>query len=490
MSPLASVLVVGGGPAGSVAATLLAREGMRVRLVERERFPRYHIGESLTPSCRSVLELLGLADRLDAGGFQIKRGGVFRWGRENWVVDWEKLFGPHVRSWQVDRDSFDQLLLNHARDNGVQVSEQVTARSVAFSGQRPTAVSCVRDGEAAPFVLDNFDYLVDASGRNGLLNAQHFRNRRRHEVFRNVAVWGYWRGGRTLPETPLGGLNAISAKDGWYWVVPLVEDRVSVGFVTHKDCFAERRARADSVKDLLVEAIGESEAMREVVAGAEFEGPVRVETDYSYVADRFSGPGYVVIGDAACFLDPLLATGVHLALYSALVAAASIASSVRGEVSETEALEFFEFSYRRGYARLLALVTTMYERHRGGESYFWTAQRLVGDHAPAGEDRVDSGASFGEIIAGLSDLREAADPSTRVLTARLVDEARAAQQRHMAAMRGADSADGTGGAGRPDFHPLMDMPVDGNAPNGLYLITEPRLGLRRATTCESVTGSR
>src|SRR5690349_21524376 len=132
------VLVVGGGPAGSTAATAMAQAGLDVRLIEGARFPRYHIGESLTPSCRAVLEAIGVAHKVDEHGFVIKHGGAFRWDDDKWVFDWGKQVG--ARSWQVDRSEFDALLLDHARENGVAVTTRVTASSVRFEGARPVAV--------------------------------------------------------------------------------------------------------------------------------------------------------------------------------------------------------------------------------------------------------------------------------------------------------------------------------------------------------------
>jgi flavin-dependent dehydrogenase len=175
MTGQTKVLVVGGGPAGSVAATAIAQAGLDVRLIEGATFPRYHIGESLTPSCRAVLEAIGIADTLDHHGFTIKYGGAFRWNDESWVFDWGKQVG--VNSWQVDRSEFDALLLQHARDNGVRVTTGVTAKEVRFAEGRPSVVEC-RPADGEPYLIDDFDFLIDATGRNGLLSAQHFGNRR------------------------------------------------------------------------------------------------------------------------------------------------------------------------------------------------------------------------------------------------------------------------------------------------------------------------
>ncbi|MFF8848214.1 NAD(P)/FAD-dependent oxidoreductase [Streptomyces sp. NPDC015127] len=464
MTTQKTVLVVGGGPAGSTAATLLAQAGMRVRLLERHTFPRYHIGESLTPSCRTVLGLSGAQQKVEAHAFQIKRGAEYQWGLDNWIVDWERQFGPEVHTWQVDRAQFDQLLLEHAREQGVEVVENATARAVRFDDERPAAVDWIRGGQAGGgSTASGFDYLIDASGRTGLLSAQHYHNRRQHEIFKNVATWGYWRIGDTLPATPEGGLNCISTPTGWYWVIPL-GDRTSVGFVTHRDHFQKRRPEYASVEEMYLAFVRESGTVRGLVEGAEFLGPARVEQDYSYVADRFCGPGHFLIGDAAAFLDPLLGTGVHLALYSALLSAACITAVADGQATETEALGFYEYSYRRAYTRLLALVSGMYDRYRGKEDYFWLAQRLVGEKTRY----TQSNEAFGEILTGLVDLREAANTDSRILTRQLLDEAEQAQ-------RAATQAS----PDRPDFTPLMGMPTDAHTSDGLSLVTAPRLGLRR-----------
>ena len=157
---VSKVLVVGGGPAGAVTAALLAQQGIRVLLIENQEFPRYHIGESLAPSVRFVLDLAGARDKVDAAGFTSKRGGVYRWGDEEWIIDWPKIFGPEVVSWQVSRPEFDQILLGHARDEGAEVRHRVAARKVIFDGERPVAVEAVDNATGRTEMIEKYFEVV------------------------------------------------------------------------------------------------------------------------------------------------------------------------------------------------------------------------------------------------------------------------------------------------------------------------------------------
>ncbi|MEU6329030.1 NAD(P)/FAD-dependent oxidoreductase [Streptomyces sp. NPDC047049] len=461
------VLVIGGGPGGSTAAALLARNGVDVLLLERERFPRYHIGESLASSCRVVLGLSGVVDKIDAQGYPAKRGALLRWGaEEDWTIDWSELFGTNVSSWQVERDHFDKILLDHAAGQGADVREGATVKRVVFDGARACAVEWTDPAQGGRIVRTQCDYVIDASGRAGVLSAQHFRNRSPHEIFRNVAIWGYWKGGKTLPNTPAGGIDVISHPEGWYWVIPLRGGVHSVGFVTHQKSFLEKRPKYGTSREMLLSVVDESPTVRDLMAGAEFTEPVRVEQDFSYVADRFCGPGFFEVGDAACFLDPLLSTGVHLALYSAMLASASILATLRGEVTETEATAFYETLYRNAYARLLVLVSGVYEQYEGKDSYFWLAQRMVREKERLTGDR--SNAAFVEIVAGLSDLRDAGGTDGTGAMTELIEEAERAQRR-------VDADE----AGPSNLAPLRIDPSDlHDAASGLYLVTKP-LGIGR-----------
>jgi flavin-dependent dehydrogenase len=479
MRQYASVVVIGGGPAGSTAAALLARAGIDVVLLERDQFPRYHIGESLLLSCPEVLELSGARARVDAAGFTDKFGGLFRWGdEEDWVVDWFDIYGPGKQGWQVDRGQFDKVLLDNARAQGVEVHEGAQVHEVVFDKGRPIAVRWSTRTDTTRRLSVECDHVIDASGRAGVLSARHFRNREHHKIFRNVAVWAYWRGGDTLPGTPKGGLNSISAPHGWYWLIPLSDGRKSAGFVTHQDNFRRRRTEFSSTDTMVQALMSESDTVSSLLRGADFIPPARVEQDYSYAADRFCGPGYFLSGDAACFLDPLLATGVHLAMYSALVASACIVAQHDGTVSENEALDFYEYCYRRSYARLLTLVSAMYEQYRGKRTYFWTAHRLTRGDTGQPSDTAFA-RDFADLSTGLGDLIEATGTDHRqVMTAKLITEAHRTQAQALALGRSPSSVP-------LDFSVAYWDPHGTQEPSeGLVLVTSPRLGLAKSPTAD------
>jgi flavin-dependent dehydrogenase len=312
--------------------------------------------------------------------------------------------------------------LRNAARQGAEVIEGAVVRQVLFDGDRAVAAEWTRRGEIA-IQTARFDVVIDASGRNGVLASGHFDMRRQHEVFQNVAIWSYWDGARLLPGSPEGAINVVSTPDGWWWHIPLGDGRYSVGKVMHKRRFLQARGEHDSLEALYAAELRRSEAMLEVTRGARQAAPVKVEQDYSYVADRFCGPGYMLIGDAACFLDPLLSTGVHLAQYSGMIAAAAIVSSARGDVTETEGWSFFEYVYRRAYTRLLVLVSRMYQTYKGKDDYFWSTQKLV--HASTHHHEPIR--NFTDISTGLTDLHEAVDTDVRVLNSALMEAAQAEQ---------------------------------------------------------------
>ena len=405
MNRSTQVLVIGGGPAGSTAATFLAQEGFDVTLVERDVFPRYHIGESLLPSCLEILELTGAREKIEAYGFQRKGGGYFAWGKDAWVLDFAPLRYPY--SFQVVRSQFDHLLLEHAKSQGVKVFEGTEIRSLSFDGDRPRSATWSQVVGGSDTGEISFDYLIDASGRAGVIAMHYLKNRHYHNAFQNVAMWGYWSGAGRMSFAPDGAIANGAVPDGWLWGIPLHDGTMSVGLVLHKTTFKEMRQQLDSLEQIYLNSIDSCPLIADLVKSGKLVTNVRTEQDYSYISGSLTGPGYFLIGDAACFIDPLLSTGVHLATHSAMLCAASVESILRGDVAEQQAMAFFEQSYRQTYLRLMVIVSGMYQQYDGKETYFWQAQQLTN------HDYDDSSAMMQAwlyVVSGMEDVKDRGKP--------------------------------------------------------------------------------
>jgi flavin-dependent dehydrogenase len=471
MNSSTQVLVIGGGPAGSTTATLLAREGFDVTLVEREVFPRYHIGESLLPSCLEILDMTGAREKIEAYGFQRKGGGYFSWGTDSWILDFAPLRYPY--SFQVVRSEFDQLLLEHAKSQGVKVCEGTEIRSLSFEGDRPRSATWSQVVGGSDTGQISFDYLVDASGRAGVIAMHYLKNRRYHNAFQNVAMWGYWTGAGRMSFAPEGAIANGAVPDGWLWGIPLHDGTMSVGLVLHKTTFKEKRQQFDSLEQLYFEAIDSCPLLADLVKPGKLVTNMRTEQDYSYIADGLTGPGYFLVGDAACFIDPLLSTGVHLATHSAMLCAASLASALRGEVTEQQALAFFERSYRQTYLRLMAIVSGMYQQYDGKEAYFWQAQQLT--H----HDYNDSDAMMEAwlyVVSGMEDVKDRGKPRRELEVAGPVEAYTQPLEVNDRAMALYNLYNKVffGTAMSPD-----------RASEGLFVRTKPRLGLALAEQAEA-----
>jgi flavin-dependent dehydrogenase len=184
-------LVIGGGPAGSTTATLLARNGIDVTLLESSRFPRYHIGESLLPSILPIMDLLGAREKMDKHGYVHKSGAYLEWGQESWPLNFGELAGSRTYAFQVIRSEFDHMLLQHSAEQGARVFEGVEVRNIHFDGDRPVRANYLIKGEnggGGEMGEVCFDYLIDASGRNGVMSNHYLHNRRFHDVFKNIAI--------------------------------------------------------------------------------------------------------------------------------------------------------------------------------------------------------------------------------------------------------------------------------------------------------------
>ena len=379
------VVVVGGGPGGSTTAGLLAKSGHAVLLLEKETFPRYQIGESLLPATiHGVCELLGVADAVHAAGFVKKNGGTFRWGKNE--EPWTFGFGTarvnqeldFSFAYQVERAKFDALLLDRARELGVEVVERATVDDVVTEGDRVVGVRWRARGDEQPRVA-KARYVVDASGnQSGLHRAAGERTY--SEFFRNLALFAYFENGGRLPAPNAGNIFSVAFEYGWFWYIPLSDTLTSVGAVVAREHADKLKGDLDAAMRSMIDACA---PIQRLLAGATrvtsgMYGEYRVRRDYSYSNTRFWRPGLALVGDAACFIDPVFSSGVHLATYSALLAARSIATFLAGKLPEAECMDVFEARYRKEFAVFYDFLLTFYDMHRDESSYFWTARKVLG----------------------------------------------------------------------------------------------------------------
>lgn len=394
------VIVCGGGPCGSTVSTLVAKQGHRVLLLERERFPRYQIGESLLPATvHGICKLLGVTEELRDAAFVVKRGGTFRWGRdpEPWTFSFaisSKFEGEASTAYQVERMKFDQILLDNAARTGVQVEQECSVLDVLSDGDRVTGVEYT-DSEGVRHEV-RAKYVVDASGNKSRIHGRVGGKRQYSEFFRNVALFGYFTGGKRMPAPNAGNILAAAFESGWFWYIPLSDELTSVGVVLLPEAL-ERVQGGDRAK-ALEEIIAECPLIADLLTDAErvTSGPygeVRVRKDYSYLQEKFWSPGLVLAGDAACFIDPVFSSGVHLATYSGLLAARSINTALSGEVEEGPCFEEFEARYRHEYSLFHDFLVAFYDMHQDQGSYFWNARKVT-------KSTVSDLESFVELVGG------------------------------------------------------------------------------------------
>lgn len=410
------VVVVGGGPGGCTAAAAIALRGHRVLILDSEKFPRYQIGESLLPSTvHGVCRIIGVADDVARAGFVRKRGGTFKWGAnpEPWTFSFSvspRMAGPTSFAYQVERMKFDKILLDNARRAGAEVREQCAAFAVCDEGGRVEGVHYVDVTGTEHTVTAR--YTVDASGHKSRIYRSVGGSRKYSNFFRNIAIFGYFANGKRLPEPDAGNILCSAFDNGWFWYIPLSTKVTSVGAVVHHELAS--RIQGNNSEDILHQLIAQCPLITEYLSGArritEGEyGRVRVRRDYSYHHTKFWRPGFALIGDAACFVDPIFSSGVHLATYSGLLAGRSINSSIEGLVNEETSFQEFEARYRREYAVFYKYLMSFYVMHANESSYFWAAKKITDSTSSEMEAFVNlvGGLSSGEFdLAGTETITE------------------------------------------------------------------------------------
>ncbi len=338
--------VAGGGPAGSSAAISLAQRGHKVVLFEREQFPRFHIGESLLSSTNEALIALGAMAKVEAASFPRKWGArlITHDGASGRGVDFSVVRGlARAQTWQVERGEFDRILLQHARELGVDVREEHRVTSCEFSPEAATIEFDPPSGESGSVRVRA---LVDASGRAGLV-ARKYGLRTDEPRLANIAIYAHYSGVPRLPGDRPNDIRIVACSDaGWFWLIPISNELMSVGVVLPKALYA--RLPAGTPEERLASAIAGTPAVAELMRDAKGEWPVRVERDFSYSASKYAGDRWILAGDAGSFLDPVFSTGVSIAMESGIEAAVELdRAKAQNDFSERHFAAFSRRQLRR-----------------------------------------------------------------------------------------------------------------------------------------------
>jgi flavin-dependent dehydrogenase len=328
----ADVIIIGGGPAGSSLGTLLAKDGLKTIILEKDIHPRDHVGESLTPSTNLVFKQLGMLDKLNDAGFIHKPGTGWNAPRsplwkfiEIWLFEYPIPGGPQPFTYNLERDALDTIMIRHAHESGAKVLQGVKVENVIFEEGRAVGVRVqVTDGWERDLYAK---VIVDASGRRCMM-ANQLKMKHKDPRFNQFCIYSWFEGVTEPPERYKGFtlFYFLGMNQGWTWHIPLRNGRTSMGIVLDKEDFQKSGKEPEEFFYSLVKRNATfTEAMKDAVRVR----PWWIEGDYSYKIDRFSGPGWLLIGDALRFVDPIFSSGVDVAMFSAVYAYETITESFK-----------------------------------------------------------------------------------------------------------------------------------------------------------------
>lgn len=357
----ADVVVIGGGPAGAISAYVLAKQGHSVVLLERDEFPRFHIGESLLPYMMGLFERIGIRDAVQSQGYVPKFGGEFidptetkffsGVFRADFTLQGE---GRFDRAFQVERARFDGMLVEEAGKAGAEVHLGAHVGDLLMEDGRMVGVRYTKDGEEHEV---SSQYVVDASGRAGRI-AHKFGLRKTLEKLRMVALFRHYEGLDEQHNLGVEGDIQVGAHgDGWVWAIPLSKDVISVGTVMPRDVL---RAAAGQ-EEVFQEHVARVPRITTRLTGTRPIMDLKVEADYCYHADTVTGPGWLMVGDAGCFGDPMFSGGVLVASATAVRAAENLSEALKNPQDADRLIDDYEGFFKTGYDTYIRLIHAFYD---------------------------------------------------------------------------------------------------------------------------------
>ena len=401
--------IIGGGPAGATAAAILAAYGRDVLLVEKEKFPRYHVGESLMPYCYFTLERLDLVGDLMSSAATRKYSVQF--AKQDGAISDPFYFFQHAdhpssTTWQVWRSEFDNMILSKAKDNGAEVWEETKAKALRKEGDRVTGLKVEsKDGKVVEI---ESKIVIDASGRDNF-SANRERWQQRDPKLNKVAIWTYFENALRDPGLDEGATTvAYLPHKGWFWYIPLSGGKVSVGIVAERDYLFNGTTRG--LEEIFLREIQNNQWIRRHLEPATQVGEYRITGEYSYRNQYSSQDGLVLAGDALGFLDPVFSTGVFLALRSGeLVADATHKALEEGDIHAKHFVQYGR-DMTQAIETMRKVVYAFYDEAFSFKDLLMKGQEMKADLTNCLVGNIE-GKQFEQLFKAMAELADLPEPS-------------------------------------------------------------------------------